>query len=54
MIIAGQAFFGMRLPKQGEGADALDDVVFPAVGRKLVMDGERGDARKGWIGGLVD
>src|SRR5262252_3105739 len=47
MEFALQALFGMVLPEQGEGADALDDVVLPAVGRGCVVDGEGGDRRNG-------
>ena len=36
----------MLLAEEGEGANALDDVVFPAVGREGVVDGERSDARQ--------
>jgi len=40
MIIAVQTFFGMLLAKQREGADTLDDVVFPAVSGQFVVDRE--------------
>src|SRR5439155_19730335 len=38
MIIALQTLFRMCLAQQCEGADALDDVVLPAIGRKLVVN----------------
>lgn len=39
----GGAFGRMFLTEQGEGADALDDIIFEAIGRGGVMDGRTGD-----------
>ncbi len=39
----GGAFGGMLLAEQGEGANALDNIVFEAIGRGGVMDGRTGD-----------
>ena len=50
VVFAVEALFGMLLAEQGEGADALDDVVLPAVGRGGVVDGEGGDTRDGMMG----
>jgi hypothetical protein len=46
MVVAIEALFGMWLAEQGKSADALDDVVLPAVGGQRVMDRERGDGRQ--------
>jgi hypothetical protein len=46
MVFAVQVLFGMGLAEQGEGADALDNVIFPAVGRRGVVNGKGGDAGK--------
>src|SRR5260221_9293452 len=57
MEIAVQSLFGMLLSQQSEGADALHNVVLPAVGREGVVDGERGDGGNGvmerWSGGVM-
>ena len=37
----------MRLPQQGQRADALHDVILPAVGGLAVVDGQRSDAGQG-------
>src|SRR5258708_22361704 len=46
MVVAVQALVGMVLAQERQGADALDDIIFPAVGRQFVMDGKRGNARQ--------
>ena len=38
MIFPIEPLSRMLLAKQGQRADALDDVILPTVGRKLVMD----------------
>ena len=48
MVFALRALFGVGLAEEGEGADALDYVVLPAVGGEGVVDGEGGD------GGIFD
>src|SRR5579859_5905585 len=40
MIMTAQAFLRMRLAQQSQGADALDNIVLPAVSRQFVMNGE--------------
>ena len=47
MVFAVQALLGMRLAQERERADALHDVVLPAVGGQFVVDGERSDAGQG-------
>ena len=46
MVIAIEALVGMGLAQEGQGADALDDVILPAIGGRAVVDGQRGDARQ--------
>jgi len=53
MVLAIEALFGMWLAKEREGADALDDVVFPTVGRRGVVDRETSNGwMDRWINGL--
>src|SRR6185369_16211127 len=53
VVFAFEPLLGMRLAEQGEGADALHHVIFPAIGRLFVMDGEGSDSGQG-IGALVE
>ena len=46
MEFAVEPLFGMWLAEEREGADALDDVVFPTVGGRGVVGGE---SSKGWM-----
>ena len=48
VVLAVEALFGMGLAEQGQGADALDDIVLPAVGREGVVGRERSDGGKTW------
>ncbi len=38
-----QPLLGMFLPQQRQGADALNDVVFPTIGCLRIMNGRSGD-----------
>src|SRR5262245_50631148 len=56
MIFAGQRLFRVRLAEQGEGADALHNVILRAMGRRFIMDwkcseaGQGSDALNGSVG----
>src|ERR1041385_4743248 len=47
MVISPEPLLWMLLTKQGQGADALDDVILPAVGRKFVMNRKGSEAGQG-------
>src|SRR5262249_37164457 len=49
IVMAAQPFFRMLLAQECQSADALDDIVFPAVGRKLVMNRQGSDAWQGRV-----
>jgi hypothetical protein len=51
MVIAVESLLRMGLAEKCQGADALDDVVFPAVGTEGVVGRKRGD---GGQAGLMD
>src|SRR5580765_3428595 len=47
MILPVQPLLRMLLAKQSKSADALDNVVFPSVGRQVVVNRERSNAGQG-------